>query len=54
MKNIKNVFLLLTALLTFTNTAIAGVEEDVSQLQKSWEKVKYQSPPHSMKKDLNL
>jgi tetratricopeptide (TPR) repeat protein len=44
MKNIKNVFLLLTALLTFTNTAIAGVEEDVSQLQKSWEKVKYQSP----------
>jgi tetratricopeptide (TPR) repeat protein len=44
MKNIKNVFLLLSALLTFTNTAIAGVEEDVSQLQKSWEKVKYQTP----------
>ena len=44
MKNIKNVFLLLTTLLTFTNVAIAGVEEDVSQLQKSWEKVKYQTP----------
>ena len=43
MKNVKNVFLLLTALLTFTNVAIAGVEEDVSQLQKSWEKVKYQT-----------
>ena len=44
MKNIKNVFLLLSTLLTFTNVAIAGVEEDVSQLQKSWEKVKYQTP----------
>jgi tetratricopeptide (TPR) repeat protein len=44
MKNIKNVFLLLSALLTFSNLAFAGVEEDVSQLQKSWEKVKYQTP----------
>lgn len=45
MNNIKKIGLLLASLLTFaTGTAIAGVEEDVSQLQKSWEKVKYQTP----------
>jgi tetratricopeptide (TPR) repeat protein len=45
MKNIKKVGLLVAAIFTFsTSLAIAGVEEDVSQLQKSWEKVKYQTP----------
>lgn len=45
MENIKKVALLFATIFTFsTSLAIAGVEEDVSQLQKSWEKVKYQSP----------
>lgn len=45
MKNIKIVSLLLATLITFiTGTASASVEEDVSQLQKSWEKIKYQTP----------
>ena len=45
MKNIKIVSLLLATLLTFLNgAAVAGVEEDVSQLQKSWEQIKYQTP----------
>jgi tetratricopeptide (TPR) repeat protein len=45
MKNIKIAGLLLATLITFiTGTASASVEEDVSQLQKSWEKIKYQTP----------
>ncbi len=45
MKNIKKLGLLFATILTFaTNVVIAGVEEDVSQLQKSWEKIKYQTP----------
>lgn len=45
MKNIKIAGLFLATLITFiTGTASASVEEDVSQLQKSWEKIKYQTP----------
>lgn len=45
MKNIKIVSLLLATLLTLlSGAAVAGVEEDVSQLQKSWEQIKYQTP----------
>ena len=41
---------LLIGLSLISSFAIAGVEEDVSTLQKEWEKVKYQSPESSHEK----
>lgn len=36
--------------LSFSNAAFAGMNEDVIQLQKSWEKLKYQTPASSQEK----
>jgi tetratricopeptide (TPR) repeat protein len=41
---------LLIGLSLISSFAIAGVEEDVSTLQREWEKVKYQSPESSHEK----
>jgi len=41
---------LLIGLSLISSFAIAGVEEDVSTLQKEWEKVKYLSPESSHEK----
>jgi hypothetical protein len=42
--------LLLISLSLISSFAMASVEEDVSTLQKEWEKVKYQSPESSHEK----
>lgn len=45
MNNIKNSLSSLTLItLLFSGNAFAGMDEDVFQLQKSWEKLKYQTP----------
>lgn len=36
--------------LSFSNAAFAGMNEDIIQLQKSWEKLKYQTPASSQEK----
>ena len=42
---------LLISLSLISSFAIASVEEDVSTLQKGWEKVKYQSPESAHEKE---
>lgn len=51
MKNIKKILSgLLLILLSVSSTAFAGMNEDIVQLQKSWEKLKYQTPASSQEK----
>lgn len=51
MKNIKKILSgLLLILLSVSSTAFAGMNEDIVQLQKSWEKLKYQTPAASQEK----
>lgn len=40
----KTLLSLMLVFLSFSNVAFAGMNEDVIQLQKSWEKLKYQTP----------
>jgi tetratricopeptide (TPR) repeat protein len=41
---------LMLVFLSFSNAAFAGMNEDIVQLQKSWEKLKYQTPATSQEK----
>lgn len=41
---------LMLAFLYFSNAAFAGMNEDIVQLQQSWEKLKYQTPAASQEK----
>ena len=41
---------LMLIFLSFSNAAFAGMNEDVVQLQKTWEKLKYQTPTSSQEK----
>lgn len=41
---------LMLVFLSFSNAAFAGMNEDIVQLQKSWEKLKYQTPAPSQEK----
>ena len=41
---------LLISLSLISSFAVAGLEEDVSTIQKEWEKIKYQSPESSHEK----
>jgi tetratricopeptide (TPR) repeat protein len=51
MNIVRNTLLsLLFAFLSFSNAAFAGMNEDIVQLQKSWEKLKYQTPATSQEK----
>ena len=46
----KTLLSLILVFLSFSNAAFAGVHEDIVQLQKSWEKLKYQTPAASQEK----
>lgn len=51
MKNIKTTLSgLMLIFLSFSSAAFAGMNEDIVQLQKSWEKLKYQTPATSQEK----
>jgi hypothetical protein len=46
----KKLFGLMLIGLLFSNVTFAGMNEDVVQLQKSWEKLKYQTPTAQQEK----
>lgn len=46
----KTLLSLVLVFLSFSNAAFAGMNEDIVQLQKSWEKLKYQTPAASQEK----
>jgi tetratricopeptide (TPR) repeat protein len=46
----KSLLGLMLVFLSFSNTVFAGMNEDIVQLQKSWEKLKYQTPASSQEK----
>ena len=51
MKNIKTTLSgLMLIFLSLSSAAFAGMNEDIAQLQKSWEKLKYQTPAASQEK----
>jgi tetratricopeptide (TPR) repeat protein len=51
MSYFKTAVLTLTLMMLFmTNQVMAGMDEDVFQLQKSWEKLKYQTPTNQQEK----
>ena len=51
MSSLKNVLTSLSIIgILFTGNAYAGMDEDVYQLQKSWEKLKYQTPVNQQEK----
>lgn len=55
MKNIKKfAFALIATASLISNSSFAGVEEDVSHLQKEWEKIKYQSPNSQHEKSFEV